>query len=115
MTYGIHNIHKFHTLSTHFYLSRGLFANPQKYDSWPSEIRDELKLIIKKSIEYQRKLAVTEESIARATIESVGGFIYELNESEKKNFRDSLKGKFTIGISASHGTICLATYLKFIF
>jgi len=90
MTYGIHNIHKFHTLSSHFYLSRGLFANPQKYDSWPSEIRDELKLIIKKSIEYQRKLAVTEESIARAAIENVGGFVYELNESEKKNFRDSL-------------------------
>ena len=59
MTYGIHKIHKFHTLSSHFYLSRGLFANPQKHASWPSEIRYELKSIIKKSVKYQRKLAQT--------------------------------------------------------
>ena len=90
MTYGIHKIHKFHTLSSHFYLSRGLFANPQKHASWPSEIRYELKSIIKKSVKYQRKLAVVEENIARAAIENVGGSVYELTQAEKKGFKDSL-------------------------
>jgi|TARA_B110000116_G_scaffold205837_1_gene181035 TRAP-type C4-dicarboxylate transport system substrate-binding protein len=90
MTYGIHKIHKFHTLSSHFYLSRGLFANPQKHASWPSEIRDELKSIIKTAVVYQRELAVNEESIARTEIENSGGSVYELNLAEKKAFKDSL-------------------------
>ena len=36
-TYGVHKYHRYHTLSGHFYLSRGLWANRDAVDGWPEE------------------------------------------------------------------------------
>src|SRR3546814_17837109 len=37
VTYGVHTHHRFHTLSGHFYLSRGVYAHREGVDGWPSE------------------------------------------------------------------------------
>jgi TRAP-type C4-dicarboxylate transport system substrate-binding protein len=86
MTYGIHHAHRFHTLSNHFYLSRGVYANPQKFDAWPADIRQAVLDAVSGAVGHQRDLAVAEEDIARAEIEKVGGCVYELTEDDHAAF-----------------------------
>ena len=87
MTYGIHRIHKFHTLSNHFYLSRGIYANPQNYNSWPDDIQKAIPDIIKEAVPFQRNLAVEEEKIARQEIEKLGGTVHELTIEDNRAFK----------------------------
>ena len=86
MTYGIHQVHKFHTLSNHFYLSRGVYANPQSFDAWPDAVREAVLAAIPGAVAHQRDLAVAEEDIARAEIEKVGGTVYELTADDHAAF-----------------------------
>jgi len=86
MTYGIHKVHKHHTLSNHFYLSRGVYVNPQKFAGWPEDIQAALVAAIPGAVALQRDLAVAEEDIARAEIEKEGGTVHELTPAEHDAF-----------------------------
>jgi TRAP-type C4-dicarboxylate transport system substrate-binding protein len=86
MTYGIHEMHKHHTLSNHFYLSRGVYVHPQSFDAWPDEVRQAVLDAIPGAVAHQRELAVAEEDIARAEIEKVGGTVYELTADDQAAF-----------------------------
>jgi len=46
VTYGVHNFHKFHTASNHFYLSRPIFLHRPTFDSWPRELQDEMRAAV---------------------------------------------------------------------
>lgn len=89
-TYKVHKYHRFHTLSSHFYLSRGLWAHRNSIDKWPEELRSRLEEIIPESIEFQRSLAVEEEEVARREIEGEGCEIIELNTEQNARFVDSV-------------------------
>ncbi|MAQ56338.1 MAG: hypothetical protein CMM82_05580, partial [Rhodospirillales bacterium] len=78
ITYKVHKYHRYHTLSGHFYLSRGLWAHRNSIEEWPEELRSGLEDIIPESIEFQRGLAIEEEEVARREIEGEGCEIIEL-------------------------------------
>ena len=81
-TYGVHKYHPYHTLSGHFYLSRGIWAHRDTVDAWPDDLRSGMAEIIPEAVAYQRGLAVAEEEIARKTIEDEGCEIVELSADE---------------------------------
>lgn len=95
MTYGIHHAHQFHTLSSHFYLSRGVYANLQSFDAWPDEVRQAVVDAIPGAVAHQRDLAVAEEDIARAEIEKVGGTVYELTAEDHAAFAAAVAPIYT--------------------
>src|SRR5690242_14269730 len=39
VTYGVHKFHRYHSLTSHFYLSRPIFLHRPSYDGWPVELR----------------------------------------------------------------------------
>ena len=41
-TYGVHNFHKYHTASNHFYISRPIFFHRPTFDAWPEELQQEI-------------------------------------------------------------------------
>lgn len=87
VTYGVYKFHPYHTLTGHFYLSRGLWANRDAVDSWPDDIRTAMyETIIPAAIAHQRKLAVEEEAISRKVIEDEGCEIVELTPDEHDAF-----------------------------
>ena len=86
VTYGVHKLHRYHTLTSHFYLSRGIYANRAAVDGWPVELRDAVRAATRDAIEHQRTLAVEEEAIARQAIEREGCEIVELTERERDAF-----------------------------
>jgi tripartite ATP-independent transporter DctP family solute receptor len=91
VTYGVHNFHKFHTASNHFYLSRPIFLHRPTFDSWPRELQDEMRAAVVDAVAFQRNLHVKEEEDAAAAIRKVGGEIVELTPEQHKAFVDAVR------------------------
>lgn len=85
-TYGVHKYHPYHTLSSHFYLSRGVWAHRDTVDAWPDDLRTAMAAIIPVAVAYQRGLAVEEENVSRKIIEDEGCEIVELTADEHAAF-----------------------------
>lgn len=84
--YGAHKVHRFHSLTGHCYLSRGIYVNRAAYESWPDELREAMHAAARHAIVEQRKLAEDEEQVARRAIEGAGGEITELTAEERDAF-----------------------------
>jgi TRAP-type C4-dicarboxylate transport system substrate-binding protein len=101
VTYGVHKLHRYHTLTSHFYLSRGIYANRAAVDGWPPALRDAIRTATREAVDRQRELAVEEETIARQAIEREGCDIVELSAQERSAFErtvspmhDAAKARF---------------------
>lgn len=90
VTYGVHNFHRYHTASSHFYISRPIFFHRPTFDSLPSEIQQELRAAVSDAVSFQRNLKDREELAARAAIEENGGEIIELSAEERQRFIDAV-------------------------
>src|SRR5262245_6844158 len=86
VTYGVHNFHKFHTATNHFYLSRPIFLHRASFDAWPKPLQEEMRAAIKDAIVFQRDLHVKEEEDAMVDIRKAGGDIIELTPQEHEMF-----------------------------
>jgi tripartite ATP-independent transporter DctP family solute receptor len=86
VTYGVHNFHRFHTETNHFYLSRPIFVHRPSFDAWPKAIQDELRAAVRDAVAFQRDLHVKEEHEAAAAIKKAGGEITVLTADQQKAF-----------------------------
>jgi TRAP-type transport system periplasmic protein len=86
VTYGVHKFHRFHTLTSHFYISRPIFLNRTAFDNWPEELRDAMQRAVQEAIASQRDVHVREEEDARRTIEAAGCEIVELSADQHAAF-----------------------------
>lgn len=91
VTYGVHTLHRYHTLTGHSYLSRGIYCNRAAFESWPGALQTAMVQAVQTAILAQRDLAVREELIARKAIEDAGGQIVELTPVERAAFVDAVK------------------------
>jgi TRAP-type C4-dicarboxylate transport system substrate-binding protein len=89
--YGAHKVHRFHTLTGHCYLSRGIYCNRAEFESWPAAFQTAMQKAAREAITVQRQLAVEEEDIARKAIESAGGEVVELTAEERAAFARAVK------------------------
>jgi tripartite ATP-independent transporter DctP family solute receptor len=86
VTYGVHNFHRFHTATSHFYLSRPIFFHRPSFDAWPKELQAEMQAAVTEAVAFQRDLHVKEEEDAAAAIKKAGGEILELTPEQHKAF-----------------------------
>jgi TRAP-type C4-dicarboxylate transport system substrate-binding protein len=91
VAYGVHKLHRYHTLTGHIYLSRGLYCNREAFESWPPSLQGAMTKAVREAVLAQRELAVREEEIARATIEEAGGEIVALTPAERAAFVDAVR------------------------
>jgi TRAP-type C4-dicarboxylate transport system substrate-binding protein len=91
VTYGVHNFHKFHTLTSHFYISRPIFLHRATFESWPRDLQEAMRRAVKESVTYQRGLAEEENGESRRIIEAAGCEIVELTAREHDAFVDAVK------------------------
>ena len=91
VTYGAHKLHKFHTLTNHFYVSRVVAAHRQSFDSWPKDLQDAVRAAVKAAIPLQRDYAEQEEIDARKAIEAAGCDVVDLTQAERGAFRNAVK------------------------
>ena len=84
--YGAHKVHRYHTLTGHCYLSRGIYMNRAEFERWPPDLQQGIQSAAREAIAAQRELAVEEEAVARKAIESAGGEVLELTPEERAAF-----------------------------
>ena len=86
VTYGVHQFHRFHTATNHFYVSRPIFVHRPAFDGWPQALQHELRDAVREAVTFQRDLHVKEEEDAAVAIRKVGGEIVELTTDQQKSF-----------------------------
>jgi TRAP-type transport system periplasmic protein len=91
VTYGVHNFHKFHTLTYHFYISRPVFLHRASFESWPADLQRAMQEAVTAAVAFQRELAVEEHESSRKAIEAAGCQIVELNAKEHDAFVDAVQ------------------------
>ena len=91
VTYGVHNFHKFHTLTSHFYISRPIFLHRASFESWPADLQQAMQEAATESVAFQRKLAEEEHAQSRRIIEDAGCEIVELNGKGHAAFVDAVQ------------------------
>jgi TRAP-type C4-dicarboxylate transport system substrate-binding protein len=89
--YGAHTVHRYHTLSAHCYLSRGLYMNRVQFERWPAALQEGMRAAARKAILAQRDLAVEEERHARNAIEAAGGEVVELTPQARAAFKQAVQ------------------------
>ena len=91
VTYGVHQFHKFHTLTSHFYVSRPIFVHRATLESWPAELREAMHETVREAVRHQRGLAEEEQVAARRAIEAAGCEIVVAGEREHEAFLRSVR------------------------
>jgi C4-dicarboxylate-binding protein DctP len=89
--YRVYKVHRYHTLTGHSYLSRGIYCNRAAWESWPVELQAAMTRATREAILAQRELAVREEEVARDAIVASGGEIVELTPQERAAFVKAVK------------------------
>ena len=90
VTYGVHKFHKFHTLTSHFYISRPIFLHRPSFDAWPDDLKRAMQTAVTLAVAFQRQLAVEEHETSRQAIEQAGCEIVELTAQEHAAFVDAV-------------------------
>jgi tripartite ATP-independent transporter DctP family solute receptor len=90
VTYGVHKFHKFHTLTSHFYISRPIFLHRPSFDAWPDDLKAAMQKAVTEAVTFQRKLAVEENEQSRQAIEDAGCEIVGLNAQEHAAFVEAV-------------------------
>ena len=86
VTYGVHKFHRFHTLTSHFYISRPIFLHRPTFDAWPEDLQIAMRQAVLDAITFQRGVHEREEEDARRAIETADGEIVELDAPEHSAF-----------------------------
>ena len=86
VTYGAHKFHPFHTLSSHFYISRPVFVHRPTFDAMSSALQAAMRETVAEAVVYQRALAEQEEVDAAAAIAAAGCTIETLAPHEHDAF-----------------------------
>jgi len=89
--YGVHKFHRFHTLTGHSYLSRGIYCHRASFESWPTALQDAMMVAVREAVLAQRELAVREEDIAEQAIRDAGGEVVRLTAAERAAFVAAVK------------------------
>ena len=50
VTYGVHKFHKFHTLTSHFYISRPIFLHRTSFDAWPDDLQRAMQTAVTQAV-----------------------------------------------------------------
>ncbi len=86
VTYGVHKFHHHHTVTNHFYISRGIYANRTAYYTWPEDLKEAMNQAVREAVIFQRNLSETEAKEARKAIEDQGCEIVDLTPDEHDEF-----------------------------
>lgn len=89
--YGAHQVHRYHTLSAHCYLSRGLYFNRTQFERWPAALQEAMRAAARQAILAQRELAIEEERLARTAIQAAGGEVVELTSDARAGFKSAVQ------------------------
>ncbi|HTD89198.1 MAG TPA: TRAP transporter substrate-binding protein [Burkholderiales bacterium] len=89
--FGVHQYHRYITLSGHFFGASAMICNAAHYASWPADLRkafDECALV---ATAYQHQLAAKEDEAIRARLDPRENELIELTPAERAAFVSAME------------------------
>ena len=78
VTYGVHNFHKFHTLTSHFYISRPIFLHRASFEAWPMDLQQAMQEAVTEAGRLSARAGGGRAHAVARIIEDAGCEIVEL-------------------------------------
>ena len=88
--FGIHEQHRYITLSGHFFGAAVLLCHQASYDAWPAEAQDAITAAAAEATRAQRQFAAAEDEAVLARLDPSDNEIVQLNEAERAEFTQLL-------------------------
>jgi TRAP-type C4-dicarboxylate transport system substrate-binding protein len=111
--FGVHNYHRYITLSAHFWGASAFVCNAAHYRGWPKDVQAAVDSAAKQATAYQRQLAAAEDAEILAKLDSAKNEVIRLTEAERGAFkkavapvlerhRKKVDPKLLVGLEAAH-------------
>jgi tripartite ATP-independent transporter DctP family solute receptor len=84
--FGVHNHHRYITLTGHFWGASVLVCNAAHYRSWPKDVQAAVDAAAKDATAYQRKLAAAEDEAILAKLDPAQNEVIRLTDAERAAF-----------------------------
>jgi TRAP-type C4-dicarboxylate transport system substrate-binding protein len=84
--FGVHNYHRYITLSAHFWGASVLVCNAAHYRGWPRDVQAAVDAAAREATAYQRQLAAAEDAEILAKLDPAESEVIRLNPSERDAF-----------------------------
>ncbi|HEX9685526.1 MAG TPA: TRAP transporter substrate-binding protein DctP [Burkholderiales bacterium] len=84
--FGVHNFHRYITLSGHFWGASVLVCNAAHYRGWPRDVQAAVDAAAKDATAYQRQLAAAEDAKILAKLDPAKNEVIRLTDAERGAF-----------------------------
>ena len=84
--FGVHNHHRYITLSGHFFGASGMVCNDALYRSWPREVREAVDAAAREATALQRRLAAAQDAEVLAKLDPRVNEVIHVSAAEHAEF-----------------------------
>ena len=84
--FGVHNHHRYITLSGHFWGAAAIVCNAGQYRAWPAEVQAAVDAAAREATLYQRRLAAAEDAEIMAKLDPAQNEVIRLTDAERDAF-----------------------------
>jgi len=89
--FGVHNHHRYITLTAHFWGSSAFVCNAAQYLSWPKDVQDAVTAAAKEATACQRQLAAVEDAEIMKKLDPAKNEVIDLTDAERGAFRKAVQ------------------------
>ena len=91
VNFGVHNYHRYITLSSHFWGASAFVCNAEHYRSWPQDVRAVVDAAAKEATAYQRQLAAAEDAEMLKKFDPAKNDLIRLTDAERGAFMKAVQ------------------------
>ena len=84
--FGVHNHHRYITLSAHFWGGAAIVCNAAHYQGWPKEVQSAVDAAAREATAYQRQLAAAEDAEIMVKLDPAQNDVIRLTDAERAEF-----------------------------
>lgn len=89
--FGVHNFHRYITLSAHFWGASAFVCNAAHYRGWPADVQAAVDAAATQATAYQRRLAAAEDAQILARLDPARNEMITLTEAERGAFKKAVE------------------------
>jgi len=89
--FGVHNHHRYITLTAHFWGSSAFVCNAAQYLGWPKDVQDAVTAAAKEATACQRQLAAVEDAEIMKKLDPAKNEVIDLTDAERGAFRKAVQ------------------------
>jgi len=89
--FGVHNYHRYITLSSHFWGASAFVCNAEQYRSWPQDLQAAVLAAAKEATAYQRQLAAAEDAEMLKKFDPAKNELIRLTDAERAAFMKAVQ------------------------